>query len=176
MSKRLRTDKFHSWQGALAYRLWVQEQMTARQVCRACGINEMSLRQWRARQGWDQERERYPLGYLREVSAVRGALTGLTDELRGLESAPPRNSKIKDDRPARAAELGRAIQQLAGTLATLHKVEAEHAPPYRAIKLSEDLMDFAKHHEPAALDMLGPLLRRYVRERIFGRTVQSPPS
>ncbi len=173
MSKRPRTDKYQSWQGALAYRLWVQEQMKALQVCHACGINEVTLRKWRARNGWDLERERHPMGYMREVNAVRGALARLTEELSGLAAAPKPGAGKKDERLARTAELGRAIQQLAGTLEHLRKAEAESAPPYRALKLSEDLMDFAKRHEPAALDVIRPLLRRYVRERIFGRTGQS---
>lgn len=172
MSVAGQTDKFNSWQGDLAYRLWVQEHATARAVCRACGISGPTLYRWRVAEGWDEQRQRKSRGFADVVGALRATLSRLAADMQALQGQPPKKRESAAAQSRRLAGMGRvsrAMHQLVITMDKMLSVQANHSPPVYALKIGEDLMDFVKTHEPAALAVLRPLFRRYMQERILGR-------
>ena len=176
MSGKGRLDKFHSWQGNLAYRLWVQEQTPVNLVCRICRINQRSLAVWRAKYGWDEQRKHHARGFADVVGALRGTLTRLSSEMDALASAP--HAEPKDDRgkpDGRLDEIGRVsrtMHQLMSTMEQILKVQEQHGPSAYALKMSEDLLDFVKARDPGALAVVRPLIRSYLQERVLGRPEQ----
>ncbi len=177
MSGKGRIDKFHSWRGNLAYRLWVQEQAPVNLVCRICRINQRSLSVWRAKYGWDEQRKNHARGFADVVGALRGTLSRLSSEMDALASAPrPDRSQAADGEPDRRLDeigrVSRTMHQLMSTMEQILKVQDQHGPSAYALKTSEDLIDFVKARDPGALAVLRPLIRSYLQERVLGRPEQ----
>ena len=152
MSKR--AIKRDSWQGKLAYDLWVLSQASEAETCHACKISAETLRRWRKYFEWDRERKQQAQGFAVMYLVIHKQIDALA---RKMDVAQDVDLKYINS-------LSKTLNNLLNHLERLKKIERNVDYKRFAIRWAREFVQYLEERDIEALKAVRPNMNGFVRK------------
>ena len=146
-----RAVKRDSREGLMAREMWVVQQASETEVCKAVGIARNTLRKWRDHFGWDAERATHGKTLAGMMGAIREKLAAVIVQLEAVAA----NDLEK------LAEVNALAAELLDNLERIKKLDRMIDYKTLALRWTREFVEHLKERDPAALKALAGHLKEF---------------